>query len=181
MDAVRQYVDCPECEQRMILGEAFPCGKRYDTPEKLQENCKVIGKPWQTEEFSRPDGVIPINGPQDTSWAHLAEKAPHQFSHTITTEDMPSQAHSLRPKLTGGSAEYYKLPNGASELQDLIEHKGMSFGRGNIFKAMYRLGEKDAATEEYDLEKTVWFAIRRINELRIEYGKVPREMPSWLS
>lgn len=175
MDAVRQYVDCPECEQRMILGEAFPCGKRYDTPEKLQENCKVIGKPWQTEGFSRPDAVIPINGPQDTGFGFV----PPDFFLKKEKDFLGQEL--TKPKLTGGSAEYYKLPNGASELQDLIEHKGMSFGRGNIFKAMYRLGEKDAATEEYDLEKTVWFAIRRINELRIEYGKVPREMPSWLS
>lgn len=66
----------------------------------------------------------------------------------------------------GGSTGYYKLPEGATDLQDLIEHKRMSFTRGNIFKATYRLGEKDAATEEYDLNKIIWFAQRRLAELK---------------
>lgn len=35
----------------------------------------------------------------------------------------------------GGSTSYYELPAGATELNDLIEHKGMSFTLGNIFKA----------------------------------------------
>jgi hypothetical protein len=45
----------------------------------------------------------------------------------------------------GGSTSYYELPPHATELNDLIEHKGMSFALGNIFKACYRFGEKDAA------------------------------------
>ncbi|WP_235912514.1 hypothetical protein [Brucella anthropi] len=50
----------------------------------------------------------------------------------------------------GGSTSYYELPAGATELNDLIEHKGMSFAPGNIFKACYRFGEKDAANRMYE-------------------------------
>jgi hypothetical protein len=66
---------------------------------------------------------------------------------------------------TGGSTGYYKLPEGATDLQDLIEAKRMSFSRGNIFKAAYRLGEKDVASEAYDLRKIIWFAERMLKAL----------------
>jgi hypothetical protein len=64
----------------------------------------------------------------------------------------------------GGSTGYYKIPARAKDLQDLIEHKQMSFGRGNIFKAAYRLGEA-GNDEVYDLKKIIWFAERRLREL----------------
>jgi len=67
----------------------------------------------------------------------------------------------------GGSTDYYKIPAGATDLQDLIEAKSMSFGRGNIFKAAYRLGE-DGNDEVYDLKKIIWFAQRRLNELTVQ-------------
>lgn len=69
--------------------------------------------------------------------------------------------HGLPPiKSDGGSTSYYELPAGASELNDLIEHKSMSFALGNIFKACYRFGEKDAASRMYDLNKIIFFAER---------------------
>ena len=60
----------------------------------------------------------------------------------------------------GGKTSYYQLPEGATELNDLIEHKAMSFALGNIFKACYRFGEKDAASRMYDLNKIIYFAER---------------------
>lgn len=61
---------------------------------------------------------------------------------------------------SGGSTSYYELPANATELNDLIEHKNMSFALGNIFKACYRFGEKDAASRLYDLNKIIYFAER---------------------
>lgn len=60
----------------------------------------------------------------------------------------------------GGATDYYRLPANATELNDLIEHKRMSFALGNIFKACYRFGEKDAASRLYDLNKIIYFAER---------------------
>ena len=62
--------------------------------------------------------------------------------------------------LTGWSSEYYELPEDATELQDLVEHKDMNFAVGNIFKAAYRLGDKPGTTSLYDLDKIIWFAQR---------------------
>ncbi|MBA8822439.1 hypothetical protein FHW00_004806 [Ochrobactrum sp. P6BSIII] len=48
--------------------------------------------------------------------------------------------------LRGGSKSYYQLLDGAKELNDLIEHKGISFALG-ILKACYRFGEKSRPVE----------------------------------
>lgn len=60
-------------------------------------------------------------------------------------------------KSDGGSTDYYKLPDHATELRHLISHKGMSKSRGDVFKACYRLGEKDGAEILYDLRKMKFF------------------------
>ena len=75
---------------------------------------------------------------------------------------------ATKVKSDGGSSSYYQLPDSPKELQDLIEFKDMDFAQGNIFKAAYRLGEKDGNTEEYDLKKIIWFAIRKLRKLRRE-------------
>ncbi len=79
-----------------------------------------------------------------------------------------SNLHSSgdREDRAGWSTDYYELPEGASELQDLIEHRGMNFAIGNIFKAAYRMGLKDKTDREYDLNKIIWFAQRELARLR---------------
>lgn len=64
-------------------------------------------------------------------------------------------------KSDGSSTDYYKLPPGATDLLDLIEHKEMDFAIGNIFKACYRLGEKEGTDLIYDLNKIIFFAERK--------------------
>ena len=66
----------------------------------------------------------------------------------------------------GGSTDYYKLPAGATELQDLIEHKDMGFGIGNIFKAAYRLGNCEHSNRVRDLNKIIWFARRELKRIK---------------
>ena len=62
----------------------------------------------------------------------------------------------------GSTPSQYALPNGAKELQDLIEYREMNFAVGNIFKACYRLGTKDGVSAEYDLNKIIFFAKREL-------------------
>ena len=64
-------------------------------------------------------------------------------------------------KSDGGSTDYYRIPTGAADLLDLIEHKKMDFAIGNIFKACYRLGEKEGTDLLYDLNKIIFFAERK--------------------
>ena len=60
-------------------------------------------------------------------------------------------------KSDGGSTSYYELPPHATELRHLISYKGMSKSRGDIFKACYRLNEKEGSAIEYDLNKIKFF------------------------
>lgn len=66
----------------------------------------------------------------------------------------------------GKATSYYDFPIGAVTLNDLIEYKEMSFARGNIFKAVYRLGEKDGINDEYDLNKIIYYAERMLNLIK---------------
>lgn len=68
----------------------------------------------------------------------------------------------------GWSSDYYKIPLGASELGDLIEHRNMNFNVGNIFKAAYRLGSKPGVSDLYDLNKMLWFIERELKRVEKE-------------
>ena len=99
--------------------------------------------------------------PQD----HLAEARRISFDQT---GQYLSDAQIL--KLTnnnGGDTDYYKVPSGASMLQDLIEYKDMSWNQANIFKAAYRLGDSHSSVER-DLNKIIWFANRMLQQLSKE-------------
>lgn len=70
----------------------------------------------------------------------------------------------------GGSSAYYDLPPNCQTLQDVIVGKGMSYTRGNIFKAAYRWDVKGL---EYNLRKIKWFAEDALARLYAEEkGKV---------
>jgi hypothetical protein len=71
-------------------------------------------------------------------------------------------------KFSGSDADYYKIPEGARELQDLIELRGMNFARGNIFKSCFRLGLKEGTSDVYDLEKIIFFAKRELERIKRE-------------
>ena len=73
---------------------------------------------------------------------------------------IPQQAND------GGSADYYKLPKGATDLQDIIEHKEMCYSVGNIFKAAYRLNDTTHSDPKRDLRKIIWFAERELERLK---------------
>jgi len=61
----------------------------------------------------------------------------------------------------GSTPSQYGIPEGATDLQDLIEYREMSFAQANIFKAMYRLGTKN--DDLYEINKVIWFANRLKN------------------
>lgn len=74
----------------------------------------------------------------------------------------------MKSSSDGGPSEYYDFPEGSITLNDLIEHKGMSFAQGNIFKAAYRMGGKEGISLEYDLKKIKYYANRMLDQLERE-------------
>ncbi len=88
-----------------------------------------------------------------------------EWSFNLDEIELVKEVESAKPD--GWSSEYYQIPEGCKELQDIIRFKNMNFARGNIFKAAFRLGEKAGTSEAYDLRKIIWFArdeLKRIGE-----------------
>ena len=62
----------------------------------------------------------------------------------------------------GSTPNQYALPEDATELQDLIEHRNMNYAWGNIFKAPYRQGNCSHSDAARELRKVIWFARREL-------------------
>lgn len=70
-------------------------------------------------------------------------------------------------KLTsdGSTASYYKLPPGATELQDLISYRNMNAQIGEIFRACYRMGLAAHSDELRDARKILFYAKAEVARL----------------
>lgn len=89
----------------------------------------------------------------------------------------PSQAPSVKSD-GGGGQNYYDLPKGATQLQDLIEHRNMNGNVKDIFKSCYRAGLKDGTSEEYDARKRAYYSLRELGRLlgRKDYITIAKEL-----
>jgi len=63
-----------------------------------------------------------------------------------------------KEKSDGSSANYYKLPNDANELQDLISAKNMNAQIGEIFRECYRYGQASHSDELRGIKKILFYA-----------------------
>lgn len=70
------------------------------------------------------------------------------------------------PAEKGGSTSYYDLPPNPTTLQDLIEHRNMNGSIKDIFKACYRLGQKDGMTDIDDVTKMAYYSLRELGRLK---------------
>lgn len=66
----------------------------------------------------------------------------------------------------GASADYYKLPDEASQLQDLISYKNMNAQIGEIFRAAYRYGRVSHSNKLRDLNKIIFYATAEIARVK---------------
>ena len=57
----------------------------------------------------------------------------------------------------GSTASYYELPEGATELQELISAKNMNAQIGEIFRACYRYGEVEHSPMIRDIKKILFY------------------------
>lgn len=77
----------------------------------------------------------------------------------------------------GGASDWYKLPENANTLQDLIEHRNMNGSVKDIFKACYRLGIK-TEDELRDLNKMAYYSLREVGRItsRKDYITIAKEL-----
>ena len=66
----------------------------------------------------------------------------------------------------GSTADYYELPAGATELQDLISHRNMNAQIGEIFRAAYRYGIASHSGKLRDAKKIKFYIDAEIKRLR---------------
>lgn len=128
--------------------EGFPAGSLYNLPRGVGEVA------------DSDTGYVVVR------WGDFLSPPVNPSSFTLAKYILPGEG--LKASSDGGATAYYDFPEGFKTLNDLIEYKDMPFWRGNIFKATFRLGEKDVATEEYDLNKIIYFANRRLAMLKKE-------------
>lgn len=70
----------------------------------------------------------------------------------------------------GSTADYYQLPPGCTELQDLISYRNLNAQDGEIFRAIYRKGRASHSDELRDARKVLFYAqaeVKRLEALRI--------------
>lgn len=145
-------------------------------------------------EATRRDGHI-ISGDQVTDWswviAHLDIIA-YRFTDlkesdkVLTTEDGESYlghskakqalekargSESTVTKSDGSTASYYELPEGATELQDLISDRDMNGQMAEIFRATYRYGRVAHSEKMRDAKKIKFYAEAEIKRLEQLEGK----------
>ena len=71
-----------------------------------------------------------------------------------------------KEKSDGSTASYYELPNGASELQDLISAKNMNAQIGEIFRECYRYGRASHSDEMRGIKKILFYANAELKRLK---------------
>ena len=65
----------------------------------------------------------------------------------------------------GSTASYYELPEGATELQDLISFKDMNAQMGEIFRGTYRYGQASHSDRLRDAKKIRFYIDAEIKRL----------------
>ena len=75
-------------------------------------------------------------------------------------------AYLKKESSDGSTASYYELPDGASELQDLISAKNMNAQIGEIFRACYRYGQVAHSPEIRDIKKILFYAKAELERLQ---------------
>lgn len=92
-------------------------------------------------------------------------------TNTLVVEKSLTSYKGTQSSSDGSSADYYVLPNGAKELQDLISHKNMNAQIGEIFRSCYRYGEVAHSRMLRDAKKIKFYAEAEIKRLEKLDGK----------
>ena len=71
----------------------------------------------------------------------------------------------MNNKSDGSTADYYQLPEGATELQHLISYRNLNAQDGEMFRAIYRKGLASHSDELRDAKKVLFYAKAELERL----------------
>ncbi len=77
-------------------------------------------------------------------------------------------------KSDGSTADYYELPKGATQLQDLISFRNLNAQDGEIFRAIYRKGRASHSDALRDAKKVLFYALAEVERLEALYAHPDR-------
>ena len=77
-------------------------------------------------------------------------------------------------KSDGITADYYKLPANATELQHLISYRNLNAQDGEIFRAIYRKGRASHSDSLRDARKVLFYATAEVKRLEALYAQPDR-------
>ena len=84
----------------------------------------------------------------------------------LKPDSIPNSPDEPSPHTSDGStAEYYILPEGAAELQDLISHRNMNAQDGEIFRTLYQKGLCSHSDELREAKKVAFYAEAEVKRL----------------
>jgi len=111
-----------------------------------------------------PKGQVPKSGEQfyDPEFATNADKnkTPEpKVEYAVEGQAIISNISD------GSSADYYKLPPNATQLQDLISYKNLNSQLGEIMRAVYRYGQVSHSAKMRDAKKIQFYINEEIKRL----------------
>lgn len=120
----------------------------------------------------RPEpGVTPK---EDDAWNEKRMDAIGQNGHQPEVYGVTdvSKVDFDSSKSDGSTASYYELPEGCTELQDLISHRNLNAQDGEMFRAIYRKGRASHSDELRDAKKVLFYAQAEVDRLmKLSEGK----------
>ena len=102
--------------------------------------------------------------------SEMFDREAEQFQRKMASEKaafaLRYQKKLMQGEISDGStANYYELPLGATQLQDLISFKNMNSQIGEIFRACYRMGQASHSPDLRDAKKILFYAQAEVNRL----------------
>jgi hypothetical protein len=99
--------------------------------------------------------------------------------YAASTINTSSTRKGSEMKSDGSTASYYELPNGCTQLQDLISHRDMNAQIGEIFRACYRYGQADHSDKLRDAKKIAFYAQAEVERLENLNSVDPEDWIEW--
>jgi len=122
------------------VGMTFPCWKQWEKDGLIVcFSSNTTGREFRDGIlYEESDRWIPAD---NRRWNDIDRRSYLTFREVYGKDEFFGENVEPNSRGDGGSTSYYNLPEGATELSDLIYHKKMNHSIGESFCAIYRLND----------------------------------------
>lgn len=136
-----------------------------DKPPTLHSNTRIQAV--NDEGYTLGEGNWQFTA-RDCAWEEITAyryQLTDQPEVTDAEEKEWQRMEKEQSKSDGSTASYYELPEGCTELQDLISYRNMNAQDGEIFRAIYRKGRASHSDALRDARKVLFYAEAEVKRL----------------